>query len=163
MVKLKSIRDLLAENPFFEGMGGHHIEFISGCGEIVNFEEGAFLSREGEYANNFYLILKGEVAVESYVPAKGAMMISRIKEGGISGYSWLFLPYRSQFDTRALTKVKAIQLNGKCLRGKAESDHELGYKLMNKFTQMILQRMQDTRRQMLDIYVTEKKVEPSDQ
>ena len=163
MVKLKSIKDLLAEAPFFEGMEDRHIEFLSGCGEIVHFEEGEFLSKEGEEANNFYLILKGEVAVESYVPAKGAMMISRIKEGGISGYSWLFPPYRSQFDTRALTQVKAIQLNGKCLRGKAESDHELGYQLMNKFTQMILQRMQDTRRQMLDIYGTEQKVEPSDQ
>ncbi len=152
MGKIKTVSDYLAEADFFEGMAQHHLRLLSGCGKIMRFKVGDFLLKEGEEANSFYLILKGEVAVESYMPAGGARMISKVGAGYVTGYSWLFPPYRNQFDSRALTKVRVIHLNGQCLRAKAEDDHDLGYQLMKKFTRIILQRMQDSRRQILDVY-----------
>jgi CRP-like cAMP-binding protein len=150
MVKIKNIKDLLAETPFFEDMEDN-LELLSGCGTLVRFNEGEFLLKEGEKANSFYLIRKGNVSIESHIPG-GTLSVSKVGAQGIVGYSWLFSPYRNQFDSRATSNVEAIKLDGKCLRSKAQEDHELGYQLMKRFAELMLQRMQSTRRQMLDIY-----------
>ncbi|MCB1592307.1 MAG: Crp/Fnr family transcriptional regulator [Alphaproteobacteria bacterium] len=152
MVKIKNIKDLLSEAPFFEGFAEPYLDLISGCGEIVHFKPNAFLLKEGEEANSFYLIRKGEVAIESHMPAGAPLVISKVGPEGVVGYSWLFPPHRNQFDSRAVTDVEAVRLDGTCLRGKAEEDHELGYQFMKRFAQIMIQRMQAARRQALDIY-----------
>jgi CRP/FNR family cyclic AMP-dependent transcriptional regulator len=152
MVKIKNIKDLLDESPFFGGMADQYLELLSGCGTIVHFGTGEFLLKEGEEADSFYLIRKGDVAIESHAPGSGALTVSKVGAGGVTGFSWLFPPYRNHFDSRAVTDVEAVRLDGKCLRGKAEQDHELGYQLMKRFAEIMLGRMQATHRQMLDIY-----------
>ena len=152
MGDMKTIRDLLMETPFFEGMSEDHLQTMSGCGKLARFKAGEFLIREGEAADTFYLIREGDVAIESHVPAMGALSVARVGPGGVTGYSWLFPPYRNSLDSLALTDVSAIALDGKCLRGKLEANHELGYHLMKRFAQVMLERMQAARRQMLDVY-----------
>ena len=151
MGKIKHIQDFLAESPFFAGMDDAHLELLSGCGELVHFKPGEFLLREGAPADYFYLIRKGEAAIETHMPGQ-TLTVAKAGPGGVSGYSWLFPPYRNQFDSRAISAVEAVRLHGTCLRGKAEQDHELGYQFMKRFAELMLQRTQSTRRQMLDIY-----------
>ncbi len=152
MGKTKHVREYLAEATFFAGMEAAHLDLLSGYGELMHFNAGDFLLKEGETADCFYLTLQGDVSIESYVPGRSLLIISKVGAAGLVGYSWLFPPYRNAFDARAVTEVKAVRLNGSCLRGKAEEDHELGYQLMKRFAAIMLQRMQATRRQMLDVY-----------
>jgi len=159
MVEIKDIHTLLAENAFFDGMSDEHLVTIAGCGKLVHFKPGEFLLREGEEANTFYLVRSGEVAIESDVPTAGQLSIARVGAGKIAGYSWLFPPHRNSFDSVALTTVSAVALDGKCLRNKAETDHELGYQLMKRFAQVMLNRLQATRRQMLDVYANGRKTD----
>lgn len=156
MGEIRNIRDLLVENPFFDGMAEPHLETMSGCGMLVRFKAGEFLIREGDPADTFYLIRDGEVAIECHIPAAGALSVARIGAGEVTGYSWLFPPYRNSFDSHALTDVSAVALSGSCLRDKAEADRELGYQLMKRFAQVMLERLQATRRQMLDVYANER-------
>lgn len=152
MGKLRDIHALLAETPFFEGMSEAHLTTIAGCGKLERFRAGAFLLREGEQADTFYLVREGVVAIESDIPAVGPLSVARVGAGEITGYSWLFPPHSNSFDSLALTDVAAVALDGACLRGKTEADHELGYQLMKRFAQVVLDRMQAARRQMLDVY-----------
>ena len=48
--------------------------------------------------------------------------------------------------------TRAIALDGKCLRVKCESDHDLGYELLKRFAHIMEQRLEATRLQLLDIY-----------
>jgi len=152
MVNIKSIHNLLAENDFFKGMSSEYLKTLAGCGKLAHFKGGDFLIREGDCANAFYLIRSGKVAIECHTPASGEVSIARIGAGDITGYSWLFPPYRNNFDSLALSDVSAVVLNGKCLRSKAEQDHELGYQLMKRFAQVMHDRLEATRHQMLDVY-----------
>ena len=45
-----------------------------------------------------------------------------------------------------------MSFDGSCLRGKCETDHELGYQLMRRFAASLLERLQATRLQLLDVY-----------
>lgn len=149
---MKSIADELHDHPFFAELPTAYLELIAGCGRNVRFETGGFLMKEGEEANTFFVIRSGKVTVEAYTPGFGHQIIAQVDHRGVVGYSWLFPPYRVAFDVRAIEPVSTVQLDGKCLRSKVESDHELGYQLMQRFAQVMLQRLQATRMQMLDVY-----------
>ena len=151
MTNVKHIKDYLLEATFFEGMQKEYLELIAGCGQLVHFKANEIIAKEGDDANSFYVIREGDVAVESHMPG-GVLMIGKVGAEGVVCYSWLFPPYRTDFDIRAVGEVKAIKLDGACLRGKAEQDHELGYQFMKRFAAIMLRLMQSTRRQMLDIY-----------
>ena len=58
-------------------------------------------------------------------------------------------------DARAVTPVSAIALDGSCLRGKCETDAELGYQLLKRVTTVMNQRLQSTRVRLLDLYGTD--------
>jgi len=143
---------ILAEHPFFKGLDQKKLQFIAGCAKNVRFDEGKFLFREGEDANTFYVIRAGKVAIEIFSPKRGALTIQTLREGDVLGWSWLFPPYRWHFDAKALELTRAISLDGKCLRDKCEEDHDLGYELMKRFSDVMIQRLQATRLQVLDLY-----------
>jgi CRP/FNR family transcriptional regulator, cyclic AMP receptor protein len=57
-----------------------------------------------------------------------------------------------KFDARANDSVRAIALDGKCLRTKCEENHDLGYEVLKRFAQIMEQRLEATRLQLLDVY-----------
>jgi CRP/FNR family cyclic AMP-dependent transcriptional regulator len=149
---MQGLDKILLEHRFFAGLEPELGQVISGCARNLRFEAGQYLLREGEPADEFFLIRHGSVALETHAPGHAPIVISTIKEGEIVGASWLLPPYRWAFDARALELTRAIGVNAKCLRDKCEADHDLGYELMKRFLPVLLQRLQATRLQMLDVY-----------
>jgi len=149
-----TVERILREHPFFRGFEESHMETILSCGASVRFDAGQFLYREGEKANTFYLIRSGRVALETHIPEQGTIVFQTIGEDEIVGWAWLFPPFLWHTDARAIETVRAIAMNGICLRAKCEEDHELGYEMMKRFAQIIIQRLRASRLQLLDIYGT---------
>jgi CRP/FNR family transcriptional regulator, cyclic AMP receptor protein len=149
---LQTIEQLLGEVPVFRTLADEHRDVIAGCGQTAVFEDGTYLMRENEAANAFYVIRTGAVALETFVPQRGAVVIETLHEGDLLGWSWLFPPYRTAFDARAVGEVHALRFDGACLRGKCDSDPALGYALLKLFAGVIVQRLQNTRLQLLDVY-----------
>jgi CRP/FNR family transcriptional regulator, cyclic AMP receptor protein len=148
----ESIAVLLAGVPFLEGLEADRLDLLAGCAGNVHFDQGNYLFREGDEADTFYVIRHGSVAVETFVPARGPVTIETIDAGEVLGWSWLFAPYRWHFDARALSPVRATGFDGACLRGKCEADPALGYELMGRFAQVLIERLQWTRLRLLDVY-----------
>ena len=144
--------EILARVPFFETMAPDERALVAGCGRNVRFDAGETIFRQGDAADHFYLVRNGTVAVGYFAPSRGERVIETIEAGDILGWSWLFPPYRSHFDARALSLVRATQFDGACLRRKCESDPALGYDLMSRFAQVLIQRLQWTRLRLLDVY-----------
>jgi CRP/FNR family transcriptional regulator, cyclic AMP receptor protein len=149
---VKSIADLLTEVPVLVGLSEQHRELIAGCGENVIFEAGEYVFREGEPANRFFAVRRGDVALEFAPPAAASLIIETLHAGDVLGWSWLFPPYRVRYDARAMGEIHALAFDGACLRGKCEADHDLGYELMRRFAEVITERLQATRIRLLDVY-----------
>jgi CRP-like cAMP-binding protein len=149
---MDTIETLLTDVPLFQGMGQAELELIAGCARNVRFAEGEVLFREGDEADVFYVVRHGSIAIELYSAPHGGMTIETITPGEVIGWSWLFPPYRWHFDARALSQVRATAFDGACLRGKCEEDPLLGYDLMSRFAQVMLERLQWTRLRLLDVY-----------
>ena len=151
---VETLEAVIAEHPFLKGIEPQYIKLIAGCASNVRFDAGQFLFHEGEEANEFYMIRQGKVALEISAIPRAVITVQTIGEGDILGWSWLIPPYRWRFDARALELTRAIALDGKCLRTKSEEDHDLGYELLKRFSNVITQRLEATRLQLLDVYGT---------
>lgn len=151
---MQTLEPLLAQHPFFQDLDPAYRELIVGCAGNVRFRAGEFLFHEGEAANRFYLIRHGRVALQVFIPGQGPATLATIEAGEVLGWSWLFPPYRWHFDAQAIDLVRAVGFDGECLRGKCEADHGLGYTLMQRFARIMVQRLQATRLQLLDLYGT---------
>ena len=149
---MEGLERLLAEHPFFKGLDPGYIALLSGCAANRRFNEGTYLFHEGDPANSFYLVRSGSVALEVVGAPQGPVIIQTIGPGEVLGLSWLFPPYRMEFDARAVDTVVAHVFDGACLRGKADADPRLGYELMKRFSQDVHERLQATRLQILDVY-----------
>ena len=151
---MQTLEPILAEHPFFRGLPAEDLQFLMSCASNVRFEENQMIAREGEEANYFYLIREGKVALEVFAPERGTVIIQTLGAGEALGWSWIVPPYLWRFDARAVERTRAIALDGKCLRAKCEANHDLGYELLKRFTQIMVQRLETTRIQLLDIYGT---------
>jgi CRP/FNR family transcriptional regulator, cyclic AMP receptor protein len=149
---IHTLEPIIQATPFFQGMEERHIELITGCARNVRFVEGETIFREGDAADQFYLIRSGLVSVQFMIPHRGLTTILTVREGDVLGWSWLFPPYRWHFDARTQQPTHALAFDGKCLRTKCEEDHDLGYEIFKRFTQIVNERLESTRLQLLDLY-----------
>jgi CRP/FNR family cyclic AMP-dependent transcriptional regulator len=149
---VETIDAILKDVPLFNGLSAEALELIAGCGANIHFREGETIFREGDPADTFFVVRHGSVALELFVPARGPVTIETIESGDVVGWSWLFPPYRWHFDARALVDTRATVFAGACLRGKCDDDPRLGYDLMTRFAQVMMERLQWTRIRLLDVY-----------
>jgi len=149
---MQEIDELLVEIDVFRGLRDEDLDLIAGCAFNRVFGDGDYLLREGEPAGEFFAIRHGTVALETFVPQRGAMTIETLHGGDVLGWSWLVPPHRTVHDARALGVVRAIAFDGACLRAKCDADPRLGYELLKRFTEVIVERLQATRLRLLDVY-----------
>jgi CRP/FNR family cyclic AMP-dependent transcriptional regulator len=150
-MKIQSLEPLLRAHPFLQGMESRHIDLLVGCASEVRFEAGSMIFRLGEKADMFYILRQGLVALDVPAP-QGAVTIETVSKGELLGWSWLFPPYRWNFDARALELVRAVALDGACVRKKCEEDSKLGYEVMKRFVNVVIDRLQATRMRLMDLY-----------
>lgn len=149
---IESLERILAEHPFFKGLKEEYLALIVGCAKNVFYKAGDFIFREGEEANEFYVIRDGKVSLEISVPWKEPVTIQTLESGDVLGWSWIVPPYYWHFDAKVIEPTRVIALDGKCLRNKCEEDHNLGYELLKRFVTILERRLQATRIQLLDLY-----------
>lgn len=151
---MKDIQALIRQHRFFAGLKETYLDLAAGCASNVHFDAGQYFFHEGDSADHFYLVRSGRVALELAVPGRQPVVIETLQAGDVIGWSWLFPPYLWQMDARALEPVRATAFDGKCLRGKCEANHDLGYELAMRSADILMQRLQATRLQLLDVYGT---------
>ena len=149
---METLEPIIAEHPFFEGLSSEYRKILTGCAKNVRFEEGEYLFRENESANEFYMIRHGGVAIEVFVPGREPIIVQTLKDGDMLGWSSHVPPYKWRFDARAMEQVRAIAFDGVCFRGKCDENPELGYEMLKRFSTIMAQRLQATRMQILDVY-----------
>ena len=149
---MRTLDALITDSPVFDGLDHEQLALIAGCASNAHFDKSERLFREGDPADTFFLVRHGLVALETYVPNHGPLTVETIGPSEIVGWSWLVPPYRWHFTGRAVEPVRAVQFDGACLRRKCEEDPLLGYDLLMRFSQVLVDRMQATRLQLMDVY-----------
>ena len=156
-MKIYTLEPILKAHPFFKALPARYLKLLTGCARNVRFNPGHMIFRLGEEAHEFFIIREGKVSVEVRAPGGAEVVIQTLSDGDILGWSWLFSPYNWNFDARVVEPTRAISMDGACLRGKCEQDHDLGYELLKRFSAIMIERLQATRLQLMDLYGTPEK------
>jgi CRP/FNR family cyclic AMP-dependent transcriptional regulator len=144
--------DILNEETFFNDFPKNYFPLIAECAELVVFKEGDFLMRENQNAESFYLLQKGLVSLRTNMTAQGSVPIETILAPAVLGWSWLVAPYKYHFDAVAVKDVTSIVVHTPSLLPKFEEDKAFGYEMYKRFMEVVINRLQNVRVQMVDIY-----------
>jgi CRP-like cAMP-binding protein len=147
---MKSLYDIIAEQPFFKGMSAEHLRTLADSAMQTWFEVDELVFHEGDLSNRFYLIIEGRVLLESSVKNGGAVVLQSLGPGDLLGWSWMFSPYIWKLHARAIEPTEAIFFYGTRLLEQCEADHDLGYEMFKRVSEVMMQRLQIARRRFLD-------------
>ena len=146
---MNNLKETITGHPFFHGMKPEHLDILANGATEAKFKTEQILFREGDPANQFYLIGSGRIALEAHEADDGTVLVQNLGAGDVLGWSWLFPPFVWHFQARAEEPTTAIVLNGAHLLMAAERNHEFGCELMKRVAQVVIQRLQATRKQLL--------------
>lgn len=153
MVQIVDLEGTLAAHPFAAGMDPAVLRTIVGCCSNAAYRPGEYIFREGEAADNFYLIRHGVVALEIHVPQGPPIVVETLEAGDIFGWSWLVPPYRWSNDARANEQTRLLKLDAACLRRKMEDDRDLGYEIYKRFLPIMAQRLATNRLRIVELAI----------
>jgi CRP/FNR family transcriptional regulator, cyclic AMP receptor protein len=139
-------------HPFLAGMNHAQLTLLTDCAVARHFDTGQTILCQGEFANGFYLIETGKVALESEAGLGQSIVIQTIGAGDLLGWSWMFPPYVWQFTARAIEPATVLFFYAAILRENCEKDHSLGYELLKRMSAVMVTRLQAAHDQMLSLY-----------
>jgi CRP/FNR family cyclic AMP-dependent transcriptional regulator len=138
----------LADQPFLSAIPPDSLRRLSIHARRQTFAKGHEIFREGQLADQFLLICQGLVRLDAEVADRGRIEVETLGPDAAVGWSWLFSPYRWHLSATALARTTAVVFDADVLRGLMASDPVLGYELMRRFTAVLFDRLQATRRRL---------------
>lgn len=138
--------------PFFAGLPHALVRELCVFGTPDAFPAGCRVFTEGGPADRFWLLESGSVALGLHVAGHGDQVVETVGAGGVLGWSWLYPPYRWQFDAVTREPVTAVAFDAAAVRRRCDADPELGYALLRLFTPVIVDRLQAARLRLLDLW-----------
>lgn len=143
---------LLSMHPFWEGLAPQHFLSLEECATLQHFRPHEKIFEKGHEADHFYLILSGEVSIETpFLPGEGVVQVQSICAGEALGWSWLYPPYEWHFTVRAVQPTEAIKLNAVKLRQNMKDNPAFGYEVAMRVGNMLSERLNNTRARLLGL------------
>ena len=142
---------VLQKHPFVGEFQPQHIEKLSALAKEVQFERDSVIFHEGDECHDFYLIVKGRVALEIEAPGH-TFRVQTLSAGDELGWSAILMGRGKHFQARALQPVQALAFDGVTLLDACRADPAFGFALMYRMLGVVSERLQATRLQVLDMY-----------
>ena len=159
-IQVEPLSTRIALHPFLAGMNHTQLTLLTDCAVTRHFNTHRTILREGEFANGFYLIEAGKVALESVACSGESIPIQIVGAGDLLGWSWMFPPYVWQFTARAIEPTTALFFYASILREYCEKDHSLGYELLKRISAVMVTRLQAAHGQLVSVYSRSRSREP---
>ncbi len=149
----EQLRAALQTIPWFQEIDKKYFDNLCGIARIQEVEAGQELFREGDKEDSLYIVLKGRVAMELFIPGRGRMRIYTAEPMDVIGWSSVTPVIRQRTaSARAVLPSSLIALDAKQLRQMCEEDHDLGYLVMRRMANVVASRLLTTRLQLLNIF-----------
>ena len=144
------ISELIAGHEVFRGLDPQIIDVLAEFASEREFGKDEVVFRHGEPARNFYLVRSGEIVVEVAAIEGPPLVLQRLGEGALLGWSWLIPPYRWNFQARAKKAARVLEFDGEAIRGHCEQDPHTGYEILKRFVQLMSERLETARTRMME-------------
>jgi CRP/FNR family transcriptional regulator, cyclic AMP receptor protein len=128
------------------------LEKIADIASVRDFDEYDVVFREGDPAEDIYLVVSGTVSLEVCAAGIGCKQILTLGPGELLG--WSSLLGQSRYTARARTpqSTRLVQINVAQLMQLCDQDPRFGYDLMRRTALALAKRLSATRIQLVNVY-----------
>lgn len=140
----------------FESSGSELvIDQLASISTMDHFPTGTLIFGEGETHDRIYFICDGTVSLEMATANCGKQRILTMGAGDLLSWSGLLGDGRMTASAIVNEPTRVIEIPVKDLRKLCESNHDVGYAVMQKVAKALSRRLLATRLQLLDFYQIE--------
>lgn len=139
--------------PWFQELSQEHFDKLVDICELVEYDAGEELYRQGDKQEYLYIVITGRVAVEIAVPGRGRQRINTAEAMDVLGWSSATPVVRLR-TSGAVTVLptQLVRMNAKKLRQLCDENHSLGYVVMKRLANVVASSLLVTRLQLLDMF-----------
>ena len=153
MIPDEEIRSALQKVPWFSTLTPEHFTRAVGMTHLRHAKAGEIFFHEGDKQDYIYIVLEGRVALDMFVPHHGKVRFYTAEVHDIFGWSSVTPDMRQRTaGARAVLDSTVACLDAEGLRQFAEEDHDFGYLLMRRLSNVVASRLMVTRLQLIDMF-----------
>lgn len=149
-----NVTEALRSHPFFRDFPDEDLTPVEKISEIVEYSEGEKIVETDKPADQFFLILEGDVLIEVESQEGGELPIQKISSGKILGWSWLIPPHDWEFDASASTDLTVVEIDGDKLRALCDENPDFRDRIKSQLLDVLAERVSAIRYLLLDIQQT---------
>src|SRR3990172_3850005 len=135
------MKNLLKKINLFSSLTDDELEEIEKICVRETHAKDTIMFFEGDPGNKCYVIVKGEVRISKMIPNIGEEALAVLKPGDYFGEMALIENFPRSAHAIANTDLEVLRIDKTELDYILNMDHELGYKLLWKFTETLSKRL----------------------
>ena len=140
-----SFESFLSNVRIFSVLSSEELGRVSALATEKHYGKGDVILKEGdEGGDEFFIVLKGVVAINKNVAGGRKRNLSNLKEGEVFGELVMFDAEKRSADSEAVTDVSALAIKNKDFLSLMESNCKLGYKVQHEIIKMLAERLRNT-------------------
>jgi CRP/FNR family cyclic AMP-dependent transcriptional regulator len=147
MVPIETLKGL----DIFDGLSDTELESLTEIAEIAELPKGSIIFREHEDANNLFVLLHGNVAIQFEVGHHRDAVVHSVGSGQAFGWSALVQPYQFTATARCINASTLVTISRVKLRNLMEEDCHMGFVIMEKLAELVSERLRETRIQLISM------------
>jgi CRP-like cAMP-binding protein len=154
--------ELLRRFPFFGFMNNQQFNAVALITNETTFEKGDIILEYNHVADYLYLVIEGDLALyyifttENDPSYFAEYYVGDINPGEIFGISALIEPYIYTGTMKASASSRVLQIEASSLRALCIVDAKLAFGFINEAAKAAMQRLNDTRVQLLSARINER-------
>jgi CRP/FNR family cyclic AMP-dependent transcriptional regulator len=152
MANIDNLYEEIHNIPWFSELTSLQLERLALISAIRSVQPGEELFREGDRADNVYIILSGEILLENFIPSLGKVGFLKAQPLDVVGWSSLTPVVRQRTATARICQAgHVLMIDGAALSRLCENDHDLGYIIMRRVANIVASQFLSTRLHLFDI------------
>lgn len=144
----KDLIQLLKDVPICALLTEEELQEFSKMLKYEEFQFGAYVFKEDDFANKMYIIYKGEVRISKEVPNCGEETIVVLKRGDFFGEMSLLDDFPRSANAIANTTVKLLYLDRDNFDEIIFFNKDIAYKVLLEISRILAGRLRNTTKQM---------------
>lgn len=142
---------ILRSATLLQGISESHLQKLAASAVARHYSAGTTLFQENAAHPAFYLVVEGSVALDIHIPRQSPRRVMSVGRGEI--LAWSAILGNGVMTTSAITTfpTSVIAWPAQKLLALCQSDHEIGFLVMQRIAQALSRRLTATRLQLLDM------------
>lgn len=152
MIAMQADKDLLKALNFAADLPEPMLDELARVAAVVDFPAGETLFQEGSENHSLFVVERGRVGLDMYVPGRGRIRILSVGPGEVLAWSALLGDGVMTVSAEALESTRAIALPAREVLELCRTNNEIGFRVMRGMAVALAQRLVATRLQLLDLF-----------